>query len=452
MQRRILTVVLPLFLALLSLTSAAQELKEEIEVEIGEEVPYPARGIIELGFEYYEDKQYDQAIAEYERVILLFPGTDYAAEAEFRIANVYHWGTREQERSIAAYEKVMDDYPDSEFARECLVRIGSIYHWELDKSYPETAIEYYQRMLSEAPDHKYAAEALFWMGEAYNWMIKDKDKALEVYQDLIDKYPESDRAIKAQLRIADAYRRMQWDDPRAKEIYEKIASEQSEGPNLEEARYYLGLFYMLQHDLDSALQEFKSAVNYSTDHIECLYWAGYRIANIYGCYGCPPDREEERQDEITRFLEIHRQKFPAACQRIMTDMPGSHNAILAQYLLGKLYIDDGQEQRARQVFENLKTKTKSSHKFHIKAYCQIARTYANDMQFSEAIAELQEVLELELGVRRPGILFQLASTYYLAGDWFHAREVLNEIRQLHYNSPAANWAASKLYVMDCLGL
>lgn len=421
----------------------------EIDIEIGE--PDSAKAMIDLGTKYYNERKYEQAIAEYEKVLSNFPGTDFAAEAQFKIANVYHWGIKEPEKALDLYQKVMDNYPGSKFAIESLARIGSIYHWEFDTPDPQKAIEYYQRMLSSAPDSEYAPETMFWMGEAYNWMIGDKDKAMEVYQRLIDSYPGSKYAVKAQVRIAGIYRKQDdyWDDPKAKEIYERIVSEHPQGPEAEEAGYFLGVFYLRKGDHESALREFRSALNYSTDHIECLYWTGYQIASMHGCYGCPAPSGGKDQEMLEQFLRVHREKFPASCQRIMAEKFGTHDAMLAQYYLGKFYFDENDYDKAIEMFPKVMDAIPKYDRIYYESHFYLAWSYALRKQYGDSVREYQKMLEY--AKNKAGVLYNIATTYEEAKDFANAKVYYGKIIELYPGTSDADEAVKRLKILEVLG-
>ena len=122
-MRRTLATALPLCLLVLSCSHLAQAFGPDEGLD-------SAKAILDLGIQYYNEKRYSQAIAQYQKVLSDFPGTEYVAEAQFRIANVYHWGIKEPEEALVAYQTVVDNYPDSQFARTALVRMGSIIRHE----------------------------------------------------------------------------------------------------------------------------------------------------------------------------------------------------------------------------------------------------------------------------------------------------------------------------------
>lgn len=447
----LLTLVFHIVMAVADEQLAQLPKTEATEANIEPREPDPAKAMIELGIKYCNERKYEQAIAEYEQVLSRFPGTNSSAEAQFRIANVYHWALKMPDKALNLYQAVIDNYPDSKFAVESLLRMGSIYHWELDTPDPHKAIEYYQRMLSIAPDSENAPEAMFWIGEAYNWMLEDKDKAIEVYQRLIDNYPKSNYAVKAQVRIAGIYRKQDdyWDDPRAKEIYERIISEYSEGPEVEEARYFLGVFYLHKGDIESALKEFRSALNYSTDHIECLYWTGYRLASVHGCYRCPAPSKGKDQEALEQFLKIHRESFPSSCQRVMSEKFGTRDAILAQYYLGKFYFDENDYEKAIETFSKVMDAIPKHDKIYYKSHFYIAWSYALNRQYEDSIKEYQKMLEYVKD--KAGVLYNIATTYEEAKDFTSAKVYYGKILELYPGTPNASEASKRLRIIEILG-
>ena len=453
-----------------------------IEIELTK--PKTAKAAIKAAYiKQFDEKDYDSALAEYAKVITDFPDSKEAAEAQFRIANVYHWYKGKSHKALAEYKKVIDNYPDSEYAVESLVRIGSVYLWFLEE--PKKAVEYYKKMLSEHPDNKYAPEAAFWMGEIYRWMIKDTDKAMEIAQSIVKNYPESEYAVKAEIRVADILREKNFDNQKAKEIYEKVIKEY---PNTLEAgwalyhlgeyhqmskrhqkaistykqviekykdkepvlvrlvRYNLGNCYLFKKDYEAALSEFKKLLDYSTEDIEALYYAGYKIAKLgSGCCGragLVPERVKAEAEELTK---IHKEKFPKICEKIISKGPNNSHA---HYLLGKFYFDKGEDDKAIEIFSKVLNMNSKDDRIYKKAHFYIAWAYAMKGQYEDAIREYKNILKY---TRHKAVtLRNIAVTYEEAEEFANAKAYYNKVIDIYPNTPKADEARKRLKILERL--
>ena len=122
-------------------------------------------------------KDYTEAVFEYQRLIDEYPNSPLAAEGRYKIAVCYaeqsggiYLDQTETRKAIAEYQRFIDDYPDSrqvpEARKEMLklksklaakdARIAEDY---LKWGYPESARIYYQRILDAYGDTPWAEDA-----------------------------------------------------------------------------------------------------------------------------------------------------------------------------------------------------------------------------------------------------------------------------------------------------
>ncbi len=435
-----------------------------------------ARERVELGIEHHNKKQYDQAIAEYQKVLSDSSGTGYAAEAQFRIANVYHWGMKEPEEALVAYQTVIDDYPDSEFGKTALVRIGSIYHWDIDKPDPHKAIEYYQRMLSQAPQSEYAPEALYWTGEAYMWTIKDVDKALEAYQSVADSYPESNYAADAMLRAAEIYRNRQWDDPRAIELFERIVSGQYEGLSVAQARNSLGLYHLnIRHEPDIASTHFEAAISEfqkvlsDPDASEWeLQMARYTRGMVYQAQGdneraaveyqkLLDDYPDSKSDvlNVAKFAiaRYHEEKgdTPRALQEYkeIANNPDSQQATSALMQIARQHRDKKEYEKAIETYREIISRFPGSYSAAI-ALGSIARYYSERGECDKAIAELKTIIEkYPFDDRKAGAQYRIGMYYRKARRYKEAIEALQKGMETYPDGPTFPHEGCQRLIAEC---
>ena len=466
---RTLAIVLLLCLLAISYSRAARQ-------PVPVEGSGSARGILDLGIQHYNEKRYNQAIAEYQKVLSDFPGSDCAAEAQFRIANVYHWGMKEPQEALTAYQTVVDNYPDSEFAQTALVRIGSIYHWDIEKPDPHKAIEYYQRMLSQAPQSEYAPEALYWTGEAYMWAIEDVDKAFEAYQSVVDSYPESNYAADSMLRIAEIYRNRQWDDPRAIELYDRIVSGQYEGLSVGQARYSLGLYYLnIKHEPDIASTHFEAAISEFQKVISdpnASGWASQMAQYTKGLVYLSKGNSEQAAVEFQKVLDNysnHNQDLHTAAKaaiahyhadkgntseameryREIANIPDSQYASPALVNIGRQYMEEGEYEKAIETYREVVSRFPDSYSAAV-ALGSIARHYSERGECDKAIAELRTIIEkCPFDDRKASAQYRMGMYYRRAGRYIEAIEALQKGMEAYPDSPSFSHEQCQRLIARC---
>jgi tetratricopeptide (TPR) repeat protein len=79
---------------------------------------------------YKQDKEYERSLFEYQQVIANYPDTEFAADAYFRIGEIYYkvYQVRDFQKAYEAYQKVVTQYPDSKWAKKAKMRAE--YLWE----------------------------------------------------------------------------------------------------------------------------------------------------------------------------------------------------------------------------------------------------------------------------------------------------------------------------------
>ena len=160
---------------------------------------------------FYNQRKWDRAIEEFEKVPDNFPSSHFAAEAVYYIG--LSWEERDDLAKAAdAYQKLVDRYPYSDRIKDAVKQEFNIANefasgskikiWGIPAlSGQDKAIELYQHIVKNAPFGSYGAEAQFAIGDVYKKQgnFEDSQKA---YQAVVDDYPQSDLVSKARYQIA----------------------------------------------------------------------------------------------------------------------------------------------------------------------------------------------------------------------------------------------------------
>jgi tetratricopeptide (TPR) repeat protein len=169
----------------------------------------------------------DAAIATYDDITERFSRGEYAAEAHYRLGNIYE-EMDSLEVAMRHFEDVSKAYPNYEYARESLKRsndLSTLLRLErtADDNSPEAlalrtfsmaelqlfefsntgrALEAYQLILSDYPDTEFGPKAAFAVGYIYAVVLADTARALESVRHLLERYPGTQQSAYADQLVA----------------------------------------------------------------------------------------------------------------------------------------------------------------------------------------------------------------------------------------------------------
>lgn len=161
--------------------------------------------------ELYGKKEYKEAVAEFNKVVSIFPNSKYAPDAQYYIGRAYQ-DIEEYYRAYLAYQKVIEAYPYAKNRNEIIKRqydIGVIFfNGQRSKILgmallpaADKAIEIFQQIVKNSPYGEYAAKSQFKIGQAYKSSGRFAEATL-AFQQLVEEYPDSDLAREADYQIA----------------------------------------------------------------------------------------------------------------------------------------------------------------------------------------------------------------------------------------------------------
>ena len=115
--------------------------------------------LIELGKENEEKEQFAEAVSNYEKLVRLYPESDYCSEALHRTGLVYANGIQDFTKAVSCFQRVVDEYPESKFASISQFMVGFTYA----NSATDTAKarEAYKLFIEKYPDHELVSSVEF---------------------------------------------------------------------------------------------------------------------------------------------------------------------------------------------------------------------------------------------------------------------------------------------------
>jgi len=171
-----------------------------------------------LGECHFNMKEYIIAASEYERLIKVYPGSDWVDDAKyklglsyFKLSPKYALDQEYTLKSIAEFQEFLEDYPASPLTEEVekdlllarrklaqkVYESAEIYR---KMTYYSSAKIYYSKVLEEYYDTSFAPQALYWLGEC-DRRLHMYPEALETFAEFLKKYPNHEWLAKVRSKI-----------------------------------------------------------------------------------------------------------------------------------------------------------------------------------------------------------------------------------------------------------
>lgn len=148
-------------------------------------------------------EQYDEAAAEYIRLVEENPGNRFAAAALNNAAVAFE-KTRRFESATRTYERIVRDHPDSEFAENALFRVGinAERFYDFDK-----AIDTHLALVERFPDSPRRADALYQAARLQE-QTQQYARAAKGYERYAALFPDRDDTAETFYRAARVYEKL----------------------------------------------------------------------------------------------------------------------------------------------------------------------------------------------------------------------------------------------------
>ena len=186
-------------------------------------------------------KLFHQAIAQYLKVVYLYPTSSLLADARYKVGYIYHQELKDYQHAVEAYEKVVSNHPESEWAENSLWYTAEIYTKEL-KEYGQ-AIRNYELFAQRYPETKRAQDSLYYAARLYRDKTGDYAKAIQTFSHLVEEYPASRYADYALVGVAKIYEEKLKDFQKAIEAYQIVSERYPESSYADDCLYQIGVIY-----------------------------------------------------------------------------------------------------------------------------------------------------------------------------------------------------------------
>ncbi len=159
----------------------------------------------EYVMEFYEDEDYEEAVKEFQTLLLQYPGSVVTDDAQFYLGMSYF---KREQYLLAAYEfsKLIRDIPASPFVPDAQFKLADSYYqlsppYQLDQAYTKKAIEEFQAYIDFFPTSPSIDEAEQKIKEL-NEKLAEKDyRSATIYE----KMEYNRAAIQYYKQVAETY-------------------------------------------------------------------------------------------------------------------------------------------------------------------------------------------------------------------------------------------------------
>jgi TolA-binding protein len=212
------------------------------------------RVLFNIGDAYYNTKQYDSARVYYEQVIQRFPKTPLVNDAMSGLKYTFQAQGKPME-ALSTIDKYMKSQPDTALEQNLILNKADILFGQGDL---DGAIEQYQKLISLNPEKGTYSRALEQIGRIYE-LKHDTSRARTYYRQILTDFPTAENAPRAALGLAIANTsNKQFTD--AVKILLGFEQQYPSSPLVPEARYRLGLAYLMMPNREKAKAQFESVI------------------------------------------------------------------------------------------------------------------------------------------------------------------------------------------------
>ena len=151
------------------------------------------------------EEDYDEAVREYQSILLQYAGSPVNDDAQYFLAMTYY---KREQYLLSAYEfsKLIRDIPASEFVQDAQFMLADSYYnlspnYQLEQSYSKKAVEEFQAFIEFFPLHPKVEEAERKISELYAKFAEKDYNSARIYE----KMDYFTAAIKYYTMVKDTY-------------------------------------------------------------------------------------------------------------------------------------------------------------------------------------------------------------------------------------------------------
>ncbi len=416
------------------LKSSIGAYKEAIDYISSSERPFKAKMQYLVTLKYFNEKMYEEAIREYEHYIKAYE--DVAEEANFGVDRAYYQIAEcylklsQYKQAIQQYRKIIANFAQSKILIETEYGLGLAY--EQDHQL-DAAIQTYLGIAKKYGTNIVVAYSLLQVARIFNKQDK-LDEAIEQYQRMIDDFPDYEEIDQVSVELGQAYRKNKNLDkaliilgkvPKTSEFYDNAGLEISEIYVVQKkfndakeilrtvlavvksvqdsipVRYGIARVFLAAEEYSGAIEEFNYLIQHSRKIDEKIFFnALFGRASSF--------HKSKKYAKAIADLEI-----------LLSQKEVSKSLIIpSQRLLGRCYLDDGQEAKALALYLKL-VKSSKDEEEKAEYLLLISEVYRRTKQWEKAIRQTEDVLVLKLENKKTEQGYYIKErTYFILGQTY----------------------------------
>jgi len=316
----------------------------------------------------YDMGRPDQAIAEFEKMLVTFPNSTHTDEIKELLSQAYV-NAANYNKAIEYIEALPRKNPAIERAFQKATMLKGIELF--NKEDYSTAVEFFEKSLKYPVDPAYVAEASFWNGEAYS-IGKKHEQAAENYLRIIGipGLSNQELILKARYGLGYAYYNLQQYDRALFSFKEFVNKSARSQPNLADGTLRLADCYYVSKSYPEALVNYRKVTSMNSPDVDYAQLQSGIILGIMNKYA-------EASIELDKVIK---------------DYPKSGVYDEALFRKGQLDFEQGNYAQAVESYSKL-VRDNPSSRFAPYAYTRRAACYYNLKEYDKTAKDYITVIE-----------------------------------------------------------
>mgnify|MGYP006287772343 CR=1 FL=1 len=235
---------------------------------------------------FYQGRNYQNAITEYEKYLEKYPESGKSAEVMFWKAKSYA-NLNENRKASETFNRVLKEHPNSEYAPLAILENG-ILHKEMAEINKADSI--FIELQKIFPKHKAAAQGGFERA-VMQFALGDTTESMNIFRDVANKYAGTDYGDQSRYRLAMYFRSKDLHDS-ARKHFRKLAKIDENPMIAAEAQYRIGELYMRDKEYNKAIEAFLTSIQKYSGYDD---WYSLSLLNLGQAYTEIGDSENAKE-------------------------------------------------------------------------------------------------------------------------------------------------------------
>lgn len=253
---------------------------------------------------------YDRALALFNQLNLIYPGSVLHEDAQFNIAMCYY-GRGDVNSALSELEALKIERGNNSITYRILFQLGTIYLEQHD--YENARVEFQNVVDSGDPEHSHAAS----FSIAQSYLVEGEyEEAAKGYQKVIDLYPDTEVGRDAHFYIGWAYANLENYDEAIRRLQGAVENYPN-NKNTTTTKFYIAQVAEANKDTALAIETYQNFADDSTHNYDHRLSAQYHVGRIFEENGDIEQAVDAYEKFFKDFPEPHQN--PAHDSRKITE-------------------------------------------------------------------------------------------------------------------------------------